>query len=599
MATRLSILLCFFSFLHASGQDPLIVNRLVNKAENAVSDSIRISVLGELAEYYYAYRLEKKADSVQQKQLLVAQLSNNKNLVLSALFDHSITHISSWTSKETFDRILAFLQKGLEYSREIGRRDYEALAYIKKATILRKRGELENALTHASMAFSTLGVQKIDSLKAAMYLELGDIFLAKGEAVSAFKNYNNAFDIAYDIRHFGLQSEIYRHFASLYQSLDNRQLAEANLFKSMALNREHHDPKGLLLDHIELAKLTDQREYFDRAIELADSLQLERHRLFTRRLLFAYYMAVLKDSEKALHYLNANPGLRQSYMNTGMPNYYWNIGSVYLHSNKPDSAIRYFSLAEPDLQKSFDQRSRRMIYKEMGLCYSQINERDRAIEYFEKALLLSQGQNDLKTDTLITRNLRDLYAQAGNYKKAFEFARQNDQYKTELQGMADQRQVVLLEVDRENNRHEKDLQELAKKKLREKNLQYMGISIFLVISFMLLIVIGMFPLSKITIRLLSFFSLICLFEFIVIFLEDYMHRVTHGEPLNVWLFKIFLIAALVPIQHFLEHKLTAFMESQKLIGIRKQLSIKKWWENMKKPFPANADFGKEEETAVL
>ena len=180
MATRLSILLCFFSFLHASGQDPLIVNRLVNKAENAVSDSIRISVLGELAEYYYAYRLEKKADSVQQKQLLIAQLSNNKDLVLSALFDHSITYISSWTSKEAYDRILAYLQKGLEYTREIGRRAYEALAYINQATILRKRGQLENALTHASMAFSTLGMQKIDSLKAAMYLQLGDIFLAKG-----------------------------------------------------------------------------------------------------------------------------------------------------------------------------------------------------------------------------------------------------------------------------------------------------------------------------------------------------------------------------------------------------------------------------------
>jgi tetratricopeptide (TPR) repeat protein len=453
MAIRLSILLCFFSLLNASGQDALIVNKLVIEAETAASDSIKIRVLGELAEYYYAFRLEKKADSVQQKQLLLAQLSNNKDLVLSALFDHSITHISSWTSKETFDRILAFLQKGLEYAREIGRRDYESLAYIKKATILRKRGQLENALTHASMAFSTLGMQKIDSLKAAMYLELGDIFLAKGEAVSAFKNYNNAFDIAYDIKHAGLQSEIYRHFATLYQSLDNRQLAEANLFKSIALNREHQNVKGLLLDHIELAKLTDQREYFDEAIKLADSLNIERFRLFTRRLLFAYYMAVLKDSEKALNYLNTNKGLKQSYLNTGMPNYYWNIGSVYLHSNKPDSAIRYFSLAEPDLQKVFDASSRRMIYKEMGLCYALLNENDRAIGYFEKALLLSPGLNDIKTDTLITRNLRELYAQAGNYKKAFEYARQYDQNKTELQGMADQRQVVLLEVDRENIRH--------------------------------------------------------------------------------------------------------------------------------------------------
>ncbi|HEY0355497.1 MAG TPA: tetratricopeptide repeat protein [Flavisolibacter sp.] len=560
---------------------------------------MKISTLGELAEYYYAYRLEKKADSIHQMQLLVAHLSNNKELVLSALFDNSITHIGSWTSKETFDRILAFLQKGLDYSREIGRSDYEALAYVKKATILRKRGLLDDALQHATMAYSTLSMHQIDSLKAFIHLELGDIFLAKGEAVSAFKNYNNAFDIAYDMKNARLQSQIYRHYAALYQSLDNIQLAETYLFKSMTLNRETNNANGLLMDYIELAKLTDQKVYIDNAIFLADSLKLERYKLSTKRLLFAYYMAVEKNSEAALNYLNKNKDLRQSYLNTGMSNYYWNMGSVFLHSNKPDSAIRYLQMAEPGLQKSFDASSQRMMYKEMALCYTLINQTDKAIEYFEKAQQLGTSLKDLKTDTLIMRNLSELYAQAGAYKKAFEFGRQYDFYKNELQRLADQRQVVLLEVDREKRKHEKDLQDLAKIKLRKKNLQYMGISIFLVGFFITLILIGMFPLSKFTIRLLSFFSLICLFEFIVLLLESYMHRITHGEPLKVWISKIFLIAALVPLQHYLEHALIRYMQSQKLIKLRSQLSVKRWWSKMRRPPPTEAAVEKEETTLTL
>jgi hypothetical protein len=115
--------------------------------------------------------------------------------------------------------------------------------------------------------------------------------------------------------------------------------------------------------------------------------------------------------------------------------------------------------------------------------------------------------------------------------------------------------------------------------------------------FTLLILIGMFPVSTFTIKVFSYFSLICLFELIVVFLEDYMHRVTYGEPLNIWIFKVVLIAILVPIQHFVEHALIRFMESRKLIQLRNQLSLRKWITKMKKPLPKDLDIT--EDTAVL
>jgi Ni,Fe-hydrogenase I small subunit len=41
--------------------------KFIDKIEQATNDSNKIVALGELADYYYVYKLDKKADSVQQK----------------------------------------------------------------------------------------------------------------------------------------------------------------------------------------------------------------------------------------------------------------------------------------------------------------------------------------------------------------------------------------------------------------------------------------------------------------------------------------------------------------------------------------------------
>jgi hypothetical protein len=107
-----------------------------------------------------------------------------------------------------------------------------------------------------------------------------------------------------------------------------------------------------------------------------------------------------------------------------------------------------------------------------------------------------------------------------------------------------------------------------------------------------------------TIKMLSFFAFICLFEFIVLLIDSYLHKITHGEPLKIWLIKIFLIALLVPIQHFLEHGMVHFLASQRLLRMRQRLSLKRWITALKKPTPkvevAKTDkLEIEEDTAVL
>ena len=75
--------------------------------------------------------------------------------------------------------------------------------------------------------------------------------------------------------------------------------------------------------------------------------------------------------------------------------------------------------------------------------------------------------------------------------------------------------------------------------------------------------------------MLNFVAFICLFEFIILLIDGWLHDLTHGAPLYVWLAKILIIALLLPLHHTLEHVAIKFLNSKKLMRLRQLFSIKK------------------------
>src|SRR5687768_3938832 len=84
--------------LFSSGQYSAKESALIQKVAQARADSGKVTALGNLAEFYYLYRAEKKGDSILQLQIQQAELSSNKSLLLVALFGNAISHISEWSS---------------------------------------------------------------------------------------------------------------------------------------------------------------------------------------------------------------------------------------------------------------------------------------------------------------------------------------------------------------------------------------------------------------------------------------------------------------------------------------------------------------------
>jgi hypothetical protein len=561
----------------------------------AASDSDKVVACGKLAEYYYIYQLDKQGDSVLQEQLKIAEISQNKNLFLTAFFGKAIMNISDWGRKETFDRALQFVNKGLDYSKTIGREDYVTLSYIRIASLYRKRAELDKAFYNANIALtSSLNIDN-DSIKILAAIELGDTYQAKGESLLAFKTYTTAFDNATDADNIPLESEVYHRFSALYRSLRNDLTAKEYLLRSVELNKKNKNGEGLVKDYIDLARLTDERYYIERALSLSDSLNLEYYYIRAKGIMFGYYTVIVKNSDSTLNFLNNNPDLKQTYINIGMPFFYMNVGSVYHYANKWDSAVYYLQLAQPGFEKDFNEKNRQALYEEIGECYSNLQNARMAILYYEKALALKTQINSPGKAASYSDALSSLYGQAQDYQKAFYYARQGALLEDSLEKMANQRDIALIELGNEEKRHEKELQAIAAQKLVKRNLQYMAITVFITVIFFFLIVLGMFPISKVTIKLLGYFAFISLFEFIVLLIDPFLHDLTHGQPLLIWLIKIVLIAMLVPLQHYLERKTIDYLHTRKK---KYTFSIKKWWQHQKKPTESTID-GIEEDTAVL
>ncbi len=593
----LTILFCFF-FFSAATQDQQRLHFFEQKIADAKNDAEKVFAMGELAEYYSVFKLESKADSILQKALFIAEVSSDKDLILKILFNKNVANLKAWSSKETFERSSNFVQKGLQYAQELNRPDYVALAHVRLAGIYRKRSLYNEAIEQATQAFTALANTVADSLRCVLYNELGDIYIAKGDAVPAYKNYNNAFDIAYKQKNIQLQSEIYHRFSELYKSFGDDETAKKYLLQSLQLNTKNNYSEGLFKDYIGLTRITNDRNYIDKASELAKGLNSDRNKLVAKQLLYYWYMVEGKNSTQTFNYLLSNPDLVQFFKNPGLANYYWQTGDIYRYSAKYDSALYYYRFAETELTAKYDAGNKLTIYTAMAETYLQNRDSSIAKKYFEKAYTICRQINKLSSLPPVCNKLGMLNAKNSDFKLAYYYAIQADSASKLLQSNAAKDKVVLLQVDRENKKHESDLLEAARITERKHNLQIMAITLMLTGIFAIMLFLGMFAVSKTTIRMIGYFAFISLFEFIIVLLDHPIIAISNGEPLKIWGIKICLIALLVPFQHFLEHRLISFLQSRKLLEARQRFSLKNWWYRLKKTAPVK-DAGIEEDTAVL
>jgi len=593
-------LLIFFVFSQRNcfAQFSKQIDSLCMVCNRNTSDSQKVITLGVLANYYNIFYLNDKADSVLQKQLLTAELADNNNLMLMALFGDAIENVSSSASSESFDKTIRFIQKGIDYAQANNEYNYLALGYDRMSDLLRRRGAYDQAVNSSISATLALENVTSDSVKAETYLTLGDAYHARGEEVLACTNYNRGFDIATKINSISLLSRLHHCVAEMYRSLEDTNMAKQELKRSLELNKKSGDVEGIVLDYLALSRLTDEGFYLDKAIGIADSMKLYKYSIMGKRHRFAYTYVVEKDRQKALDYLKNDPDLRQSFLNSGIGRYYEALGNVYFFSNAPDSALYYYLLALPEIEKKFDGEAKLEVYSQIAKIYTLKNDYPMAIRYYLTALKISEQMNTRSYVLAFSDSLSHLYEKQSDFKNAFIFKKQADSIREVLRAFSKGKDLTLLNVDRENRKHEQDLLLEKRKENIHKNIQFMMITLVLVVVFFIMLFVGSFQVSKTTVNIMGYFFFISLFEFIVLLIDQlFIKDAVNHEPLKIWLIKIGLIGMLAPCQHFLERHLIALLASKKLIEVRSGAAFKRWWKNLKKSSSRKEEL--EEDTALL
>ena len=578
------LIIILLKCIYAYPQDPQQILKFQTRFNNAKSDDDRITTLADLAEYYAVFNLNEKADSVLQKALSITELSEDKKILQKILFNTSVTSFNLWSSQQTFEKSISIIEKGLKYAEEINNPLLEAEAYVKLAGIYRRRNLFVEAIEHTSKAFSALANAKDkDSVNVELYCELGDIYLAKTDAVAACKNYNIAFEIAYRNKLNTCQSKMYHRFSDLYNSFNNKETAKEYLMQSLQLNLKKNDTEGVFLDYIDLARITDKREYIEKAISIAEQLKSLKYTVTAKRLMFYWLMVKGKNSKETFAFLNENPAVVQYIQNTNAGALTWERGNIYKYAGKYDSALFYYRIAEPDIIAAQNQTLVINMYSSIAQTYLQNREPDKAKEYYQKTLELAVKSDQIKIIADVSSALSKIYAGQKDYAQAYNYSLQADSANNIIQANAGKDKMLMMQMDRENTKQEMDRIETATKLARKNNLQLMAITICISIFFILMIFIGMFEVSKTVIKIIGYFAFISLFEFIILLLDHPIVDFTNGEPLKIWLCKILLIALLVPIQHFMEKRVIAYLQSRELLEARKHFSFIKWWQ--KKDIP--------------
>ncbi len=562
-----------------------IEDSLFRSYSMAQSDSDRIVSLGRLSDYYYANKNFSKGDSLIEKQIMLAEESMNRKLILFALFGNAGYRSTGKSTKDRSQNTVAYIKRALEYAKTNNLTDYAAMAYASLAALNCMDGQLEEAAANADMGRTTALNTENDSAKVVCTIQLGNVYLQKSDFLMAFKTYTNATDIAAQRKDGSLLPPVYHAIAGLYKKLEKDEIAKNYIFRSLAINKKNKNADGQIRDYIFLGQVSNYiaaKDYLQQAIHLADSLHHSSLKIDAQRKLFSNMMLHEKPSYM-LAYLENQPELKNMFTNNGPDYITIVIADIYLYGGMPDSAMLYFKKGEISFNEGYDLASKRGFFGEFAQCLQELSRISEAIIYYKKSLELSKAASDLISLQAYSNELKKLYRQQGDYKQAFYYGDLYDQYKESVDIMKKGKDLALLEIDNETKRLQQAA-ELAQEQLRRKyNLQYMLITIVIATVFVLMIMIGMFKVSTFTIRLMGFLSLIFLFEFIILVLDKWIHGITHGEPWKNWLIKIAIISLLLPLHHFLEQKLIHYLLSRHLISVRSRISLKRFFGKKKKP----------------
>jgi tetratricopeptide (TPR) repeat protein len=581
-----------FLFISIQAQEAAAVDSIKLMLTRAKTPAEKVEWLDNLSRTLMNANLVE-AEKYGNQLITVAEESRDRELMIRAYMSNGIRCSYFAGQKDYTTRSIEYFNKALEIARQNRIEKYIGAAQLHLAAIHLAIPDKDKALSYINQAFSLISTLTDDSLKAEANNTYGQVYISRNEKILALRHYLNALRIAEEWKAGKLKEQgklkllrnCYINLSNFYSRIEDydKAIDYYTLANEMLGHiKEKNTPYQRAIDYNSIGNLFAQKKnydiaisYFERSIALADTLKFSTLKIPGYISLLNQYLRI-DQPQKALDYLNSTSGasLKRQLSVFGFSGAIDQAYAViYTDLNQFDSATKYFNRALPFIERS-NNIIKVSFYGQLAHFYKKSGDAKKAIGYFLKVKEMSEANSQLENIRNAAKNLDSLYANEGNILFSRQYNTAYHLYKDSIEKLSKEKELSQVEATDEQQRQERILKEKEEAKKKRFSIQYMAITLAIAILFIGLVMMGIFKVSATTIRAIGFFAFLLFFEFIFLIFKKNIYGITHGEPWKDLAFIIALAALLVPLHHWLEHKVIHFLTSHHMLKFRSMFSKK-------------------------
>jgi len=522
-----------------------------------------------LAQYYYGND-NVQSDAYGRQAVEAAEMSRDRMVMIRTYIGNGNRYMTNGGLKSVLNLALENFHRAEDIALEDKLDEEMVLADCALARAYRQGGDNDRSLAYCNQAVTLAGEVDNDTLQTMAYGQLGYTYLDRNEKLPAFRNFLKAMDIAEQSKKDLLIRNVTQDLADFYTNIHEYDKAIDYGVRNEDWDRKLRDFSDLAFGYNTLGRLyADKKEYdialgyYEHEIALGDSIHYDLININAYFTIFRLYLDS-RQYQKGMTYLDHHP-MAVNYIDRIGLHFYIDecYGEAYMQMGKMDSAAYYFNRAEPQMEDNGNSFLKSKLYDALGDFYLRKSDLPKARDYYLKERVVGQSTGDLQLLRDAALMLDSVYLQMHDYQSAYIYHEEYTRDADSLRNLARATDLLKLEVDNDNRRRDREAKEEEEATEHRHNVQYMGFTVGLVVLFIVLVMMGWLAVPPSVIRTLGFLSFIFLFEFIILLTDKQIQGWTHEEPWKVLLIKIALAAVLVPLHHWLEHKVIVYLSNRK------------------------------------
>ncbi len=303
-----------------------------------------------------------------------------------------------------------------------------ANALLALATVEYRRGNFDNALTHAHRGLAIAEEENIPNCKAKTWNIIGLVYADLGNYDKALEFYNKAYETHSALGDSAEMASVTGNIGIIYRKLGNYTMALEFYNKALKTHSELGDCSRIALVtgnigsvYQNLGSYDIALEYFNKALashtELGETVSRAR---VTGNIGIVYYS--IGTYGKALEYFNDALEMHVELGElTHAARVTGNVGNVYSSLGNYDKALEYYNKALASHKELGDIARVANVSGNIGNVYNFLGNSHKALEYYNKAIEIHSELGEIAGIAHVTGNIGNVYSSLGDYDKALEY----------------------------------------------------------------------------------------------------------------------------------------------------------------------------------